>query len=211
MLVAPEPGRLSVFFCLFANGPDLYTEQSAHFFLEEYIQADSRVSDLFAGARTVRRAGSVMALAAAPVPLVAGGFLPIGDAIAPAGFLGILPAIQMGRQAALIAIDAIEAGDTSARRMEPFQHLVRQRILPGLLAEARSLTALARASDDEIEAFCENQETRPIKLPFSAQARSLEWEPLARQAEGRRAEMLPANGHLWQPPEEQRTRMPMVA
>jgi digeranylgeranylglycerophospholipid reductase len=176
MLSAPAPGRLSVFFCLFADRPHHYTERSARFYLQEYMNEDPRIRDLCAGARPTATIIARTVAGSAPAWSAVPGFIGVGDAITPAGYLGILPAIYLGRQAALVAAGAIESGDGTAAALEYYEQIVRRRVMPELKAEYRILAGLADLPDDGLDAFCRSLGTHRLSLPFSAHARAVEWE-----------------------------------
>ncbi len=212
MAVTAAPGHLSVFSFLLGDGPNCYTEPSASFHMQEYLLGDPRVSQLCAGARPVGPFGFTRIAVTSPARhVVADGFMGLGDAIAPAGHLGILPSLYLGRQAALIAGEALEAGDTSARRLLLYERIFCQHFLPDLSAEAENLLNLSQMTDPEVEALCksagfgEGLAGRAFRslAPFAGHARSLEWETVGSQgntpvlptAEG----LQPAHAFRWAP------------
>jgi flavin-dependent dehydrogenase len=131
-----------------------------------------------AGARTISEATARMVVGSAPDRVTMTGFMGLGDAITPGGYLGILPAVYLGRQAALVAIEAIDAGDTSANRLALYEHLYRQRMLPDLKSEYRTLVALANMPDGDLDTFCQTLGDQRLALPFSAQVRAIEWDTI---------------------------------
>jgi flavin-dependent dehydrogenase len=121
-----------------------------------------------------------MTLRDAPQNAVRSGFMGVGDAMAPGGYLGILPSIYMGRQAALIAAGALDAGGATARRLAAFNYLTRGPVFRSLHAEGRMLAALAEVTDRQLDHLCQVLDgTRPMvaaggtwrSLPFA----SLNW------------------------------------
>jgi flavin-dependent dehydrogenase len=174
MAVAPAPGRLAVFFVLFADGPNCYTERSAHFYLEEYMHEDPRVREFCEGAQPEREYVARMMIAGAPGRFVADGLMGVGDAVTPGGYLGILPAVYMGRKAALVAAQAIDSGDTSASHLAGYEAIIRP-MWPDLEAEAQTMLALSRMSDFEIGTFFQSPAFRR-QAPFSAHTHALRWD-----------------------------------
>ncbi len=180
MVVAPRPGRLSVYFTLFADGPNHYTDRSAHYYLREYVNEDPRVRELCAGARPSGARSARTVMADAPERIVVDGFMGVGDAVTPAGYLGILPAIYLGRQAALMAVEAIEAEDTSARRLAPYEVLFRQRMLPQLVAETRALAGVGQMTDEDAGEFWRTLAPGQHALPFAAHTHAIQWDAVGR-------------------------------
>jgi flavin-dependent dehydrogenase len=226
MAVAAAAGRLALFLFVLGDDPEGIAATSAGGYLQQYLSENPRLGELCAGARPLPghlAKVSRMAVASPSGQVVADGFMGLGDAIAPAGHLGILPSLYLGRQAALIAGEALEAGDTSAWRLAPYQRIFRQRFLPDLSTEAEALVSLSHMSDAEVEAFCrsQGQVARPVAAnepaslatpgqpwrphgtpaPFAGHARSLDWETVGSQSRAtgarRAAPALPAIAALW--------------
>lgn len=61
-VVMPAPGRAWVYFTVFTDRPKDITVQSCWAYLDEYLQNDPRVRDLFVGSRIVSRAGQRMVI-----------------------------------------------------------------------------------------------------------------------------------------------------
>ncbi len=135
----PVPGRATVSFTLLAGGVGHHTPESAAFYLDEYLQEDPRVRDLLAGSRCVLQATCRIAIDDGPARAARDGFLGLGDAATPAAHVGVLPAMYLGRRAALVAAEALDSDDVSGRR------LTRVRRDVPCQAGAR---AAARAADD---------------------------------------------------------------
>jgi flavin-dependent dehydrogenase len=187
MVVAPRAGRLTAYFTLFADGPNHYSERSVHFYLREYVNEDPRVRELCAGSHALSALSARTVLSETPQRVVADGFMGVGDAVTPAGYLGILPAVYLGRQAALIAVEAIDVGDTSARHLMHYEGLFRQRILPALEAETRNLVTLSRAPDEDLASFCDDLAAHRQALPFTPHIHAAQWDAVGRLSAAERA------------------------
>jgi flavin-dependent dehydrogenase len=187
MVVAPRAGRLAAYFTLFADGLNHYSERSANFYLREYVNEDPRVRELCAGSRPLRALSARTVVTETPQRVIADGFMGVGDAVTPAGYLGILPAVYLGRQAALIAVEAIEVGDTSVRHLMLYESLFRQRILPALEAETRNLMTLSRAPDDELASLCDDLAAHRQALPLTPHTHAAQWDAVGRLSTAERA------------------------
>ena len=150
-VVIPAPGRAGIYFSLFADTPRLDTDQSLWYYLEEYRQKDPRVSELFQGARVIRRASVRMTIRQAPRRVVADGFVGVGDSITPGGHVGMIPAIFLGQQAAHCAARAIRTGDLSARGLSEYDRLFHGPFLRGLDTESKIIIGMAEMSDEELD------------------------------------------------------------
>ncbi len=139
-VVIPAPGRAGIYFSVFSDDPQVHTEESLWYYLEECRQKDPRVNYLFKEAKTVSRAGMRMVIREIPNHVVCHGFIGIGDSVAPGGHLGILPCTFLGRQAARTAAQAIKRGDLSARGLAEYDRLFHGPILHGLDTESKIIT-----------------------------------------------------------------------
>lgn len=175
MVLAPAPGRLTVSFCLVAGSPHHFTERSARFYLREYMYDDPRVRDLCSGAHVVGEHVTRFVAGSAPAHVTAAGFMGIGDSIAPGGYLGILPAIYLGRQAALVAAGSLDDDEPSAGRLALYDRLYRERILPDLNARYRAVADLMDLPDDELDACCGSLGGRRQAFASLTGALSAEW------------------------------------
>ncbi len=175
-VVAAAPGKATVQFTLLADRLDQHTLQSARHYLHEYMVTDPRVRFLFRDARTVHASAYRMTLRDAPRNAVRSGFMGVGDSMAPGGYLGILPSIFMGRQAALIAAGALDAGGATSRRLAAFNYLTRGPVFQSLQSEAQMVAALTEVTDRQLDRLCQILDgTHPIvaaggawrSLPFA--------------------------------------------
>jgi flavin-dependent dehydrogenase len=176
MLVIPAPGRATIFFTLYVDAAQPLSDAFLWFYLDEYVQNDPRVRDVLAGATVLGRARHRVALQPSPAQVVADGFLGVGDAITPAGHLGILPSIYMGRQAAFMAAEALDAGSTSAEKLAPYDQLLHETILPNLEDEVRVMLGLTRMDDSDIDRLCQQLNGLHVAKPFFSNWRTLTWE-----------------------------------
>jgi flavin-dependent dehydrogenase len=96
--------------------------------------------------------------------------------VTPAGQLGILPAIYLGRQAALVAAEALDEGDTTADYLMAYDRLFRALILPALRAEARTTVALLSMSGDELDRLAELLNWLHLPIPFLGYNHNVEWD-----------------------------------
>ncbi len=173
-VVIPNSGRAGIYFSLFADIPQVYTEEPLWHYLDEYRQEDPRVNYLFSGAKIISRSGMRMVIREAPKHVVCDGFMGIGDSVTPGGHLGILPCMYLGQQAARIAARAIKTGDLSAKGLVDYDRLFHGPILRGLDMESKIITSLARMADEELDRL--SQTLSKINLaPFFFG----KWQPIA--------------------------------
>jgi flavin-dependent dehydrogenase len=173
------PGRASVFFTVFADSLQHHPERLGWFYIDEYVARDARVREVLKGARALHRAQQPLMVRQSPARLVADGFLGLGDAVTPAGHVGVLPAMYLGRQAALIAAEAVDSGDVSALALAPYEQLLRSAILPNLEAENRLLACLTRMTDEELDRLCQGLQNVPAPTAFFSNWRTLTWEMMS--------------------------------
>lgn len=150
-VVIPAPGRAGIYFSVFADSPQVYTEESLWYYLEEYRQKDSRVNYLFTEVKVISRAGMRMVIREIPKHVVCDGFVGVGDSVTPGGHLGILPCMFLGQQAAHIAAQAIKRGDLSAKGLVDYDRLFHGPILRGLDTESKIITGLVEMTDEELD------------------------------------------------------------
>ncbi len=175
MVVYPAPGRATVFFTLYVDADQTIPDPFLWFYLDEYVQTDARVRDLLAGARVVSRTRHQIALRESPEHVVTDGFVGAGDAVTPAGHLGILPSIYMGRHAALAVAGGLDSGDTSAAAFASYDQMLHESILPNLEAEAKIMLGLTHMADDEIDRLCQTLKDLNLAVPFFSNWRTLAW------------------------------------
>ena len=189
----PAPGRATVFFTVLADTLQPYAERLAAFFIDEYVERDPRVRDVLEGGRVLHRTQQILTLRPSPARVASDGFLGLGDAVTPGGHLGVLPAVYLGRQAALIAAEALDAGDVSALALASYEHLLRSTILPNLEAETRLLAWLTRMTDDELDRLCQSLKDVTAPTAFFSNWRTLTWEMM-----GWIVSQLPRVVHDWE-------------
>lgn len=175
-VVMPLPGRATINFSLFSEGPNHHTAQSAEYYLDEYMHEDPRVRDLLTGAETVHQSSLTMAVDSGPVRLARRGFLSFGDAATPAGHVGLLPAIYMGRRAALIGAEALDMDDLSARRLGMYGRLFHERVLDTLRMERDLMLGLVQTPDDELDRLAGILQGLPLAAPFFSGWQGIPWE-----------------------------------
>ena len=175
-VVLPAPGRASVYFTIFANGPRNHTDRSLWYYLDEYMQGDPRVKDLFVGAQVMGGSGHKLVMRDAPVRVAQDGFLELGDAMTPGGHLGIIPSLYLGRQAALVVAEALDSGDVSKTQFQRYEQLFQDPILSSLDAERKLILGLMRMTDDEISRLCETLHSLRLTAPFFGTWRTIAWE-----------------------------------
>ena len=175
-IVLPAPGRASVYFTMFANRAHYHSEHSLWYYLDEYMLGDPRVKDLLAGARVIGGSGHKLVLRDAPVHVAEDGFLGVGDATTPGGHLGIIPSLYLGRQAALMAAEALDSGDVSKAQFQRYEQLFQDPILSSLEAERKLILGLMRMSDDEIDRLCGTLHSLRLTAPFFGTWRTIAWE-----------------------------------
>jgi flavin-dependent dehydrogenase len=178
IVVTPAPGRAAVYFTIFADRPKDVTVQSCWRYLDEYMQNDPRVHDLFVGARILSRFGYRTIIRHAPQRLVGDGFMGVGDALTPGGHLGLLPAIYTGRQAALTAAEALDSGDTSAACLAGYSPLLRGPLVHSMEAESRLMMGLAGIGDDGIDRLCQTLQTLQLATPYLSHWRTVIWDTI---------------------------------
>jgi flavin-dependent dehydrogenase len=178
-VLLPAPGRASVHFTIFADGPRHHSERSLWYYIDEYIREDPRVSHLFVGARVTGGAGQRMMLRDAPARVVRNGLIGLGDAVTPGGHLGIVPAIFMGRQAALAAAEALDSSDPADAPLDGYQQLMHGGVLGNLEAERRLVLGLNQIIDGDIDRLCGRLHTLQQGTPFFGSWRPTAWETVA--------------------------------
>ena len=199
---------------LIADGPQHHTPQSGSWYLDEYINQDPRVSHLLAGAETLAQSACSISIDAGPVRVARQGFLSLGDAATPAGHVGVLPAMYLGRKAALIAAEALDMNDLSARRLNMYAHLFHSKVLHIMRSESELMLALTTLPDAELDRLAHVLSGLPMAAPFFGGWQGVSWEAarwlerhypegtyrsdlLQRILDGSQA---PFNRHAWQLP-----------
>lgn len=176
-VVISAPGRAGIYFTVFADSPQVYTEESLWYYLEEYRRKDPRVNYLFTEVKVISRVGMRMVIRKVPRRVVCDGFIGVGDSVTPGGHLGILPCIYLGQHAARSAAQAIGKGDFSANGLAEYDRLFHGPILRGLDTESKIITSLAAMTDEELDRL--SQTLGKINLaPFFFG----EWQPIAIEA-----------------------------
>lgn len=175
-VVMPLPGRASVTFTLLAERPHHHTPSSANFYVDEYISQDPRVSSLLAGATVLQRSAFEIAIEDGPANVAADGFVSLGDAATPSGHLGILPAMYLGRKAALVAAEALDNDDFSAERLGMYGTLFHRRIQRVLQAEREVMLGLAELPDSEIDRFTRILAGLPLSSHVFGGWNGIPWE-----------------------------------
>lgn len=170
------PGHASVYLTVFTDARRYHPEQLAWFYMDEYVKHDPRVRDLLNGAQVTHRARHPMIIRQSPSRMVADGFMGLGDAVTPGGHVGILPALYLGRQAALVAAEALDGDGPTAEALSPYEDFLRKAILPNLEAETRLMSCLTRMSDDELDRLCQALMKAPLLTPFFSNWRTFTWE-----------------------------------
>ena len=179
-IVLATPGRASVHLTIFSDGPRHYGDRSLWYYLDEYVQHDTRVSYLFDGARMIGGSTHKMMLCDAPARVVSDGFMSLGDAVTPRGHMGILSSIYLGRRAALTAAGALDAGDVSASSLAPYEHLVNGPTFDSAEMERRVILGLMDMSDPEVERLCQTLHALRLAAPFFGTWRAIAWEAVGR-------------------------------
>ena len=176
-LSMPEPGRASLSLATLISQPDCAAADSAAQSFSHFEQ-DPRFQGLLAGAIPAQSARSsyLMPLREAPSRLVADGFIAVGDAATPSGQLGILPAIYIGRQAALVAAEALDENDTTTDYLLAYDQFFRALILPALRVEAKTTVALLSMSNAELDRLAELLNWLHLPIPFLGYNHHVEWD-----------------------------------
>jgi digeranylgeranylglycerophospholipid reductase len=149
------PGHATVSFTLFADGPEHHTLRSTNYYLDEFLTNDERVSELLADAQVVRRSAYRVAVDHSEPGMVRSGFLGMGNMLNLGATLGVLPAIYMGRQAALVAAEALDAEDVSARRLRSYGRGVQKRLERSMEQPLQQLMAFSELGDNDLDRICQ--------------------------------------------------------
>lgn len=171
--VIPAPGRAEVYFSVFADEPQVHTDESLWHYLEEYKQRDHRISGLLQDATVLRRAGTRMVLRPVPKSVVQNGFIGVGDSIGPGGHVGILPSMYLGQMAARAVAHVVHRGDTSVSDLKDYERVYHGPILHGLDTDYHIITSLSEMRDDRL---CQTL-SRVNLAPFFFG----EWQPILAQ------------------------------
>ncbi len=175
-VVMPLPGRASVTFTLLADGPQHHTLTSAAYYLDEYMREDPRVAHLLQQARTVDQTSYSVAINDGPARVARHGFLSMGDAATPAGHVGLLPAIYLGRKAGLMAAEALDSGDVSVQHLGTYAHLFHSKVLRVLRAERDMMLGLVALPDGDIDRLAQVLAGLPLAAPFFTGWQGIPWE-----------------------------------
>jgi flavin-dependent dehydrogenase len=177
-LVMPTAGRATVMFTLLSDRPGHGNPQPAAYYLDEFVRQDPRVSDLLAGATTVRESATTVAIHDAPQRVARTGFMSIGDAATPAGHVGILGSIWLGRQAALVASEGLDSDDVSGSRLNRYGRLFHNKLVGSLRSERELMLGLARLPDQELDHLAHILKGLPIAAPFFTGWQGIPWEAM---------------------------------
>jgi digeranylgeranylglycerophospholipid reductase len=176
-LSMPAPGRATLSLATLIGQPDCAGAESAS---QRFSQSerDPRFQGLLEGATPTLAARSsyLTPLRETPARLVAKGFIAVGDAATPAGQLGILPAIYIGRQAALVAAEALDENDTTSDYLLAYDQFFHALILPALRAEAKTTVALLTMSNAELDRLAELLNWLHLPIPFLGYKHHVEWD-----------------------------------
>lgn len=175
-VIMPLPGRASVTFTLLADGPNHHNPSSARYYLDEYMQQDPRVRDLLANAQMIAESSVTIAVEDGPVRVARHGFLSFGDAATPAGHMGILPAMYLGRKAALIGTEALDMDDVSARRLGMFGRLFHAPVQKTLNCDRDLMLSLVQTSDADLDRLGRILNGLPMSAPFFGGWQGVSWE-----------------------------------
>jgi digeranylgeranylglycerophospholipid reductase len=181
MLSMPAPGRATLSLAMLISQPDCGVAESAAHRLDQ-CERDPRFQGLLteATAKLATRSSYLMPLHEAPASLVAKGFIAVGDAATPAGQLGILPAIYVGRQAALVAAEALDEDNTTTDYLVAYDQFFRSLILPALQAEAKTTVALLSMSNPELDRLADLLNWLHLPIPFLGYNHNVEWDVVGR-------------------------------
>lgn len=170
-----QPGHAHVTFAGLTDDLTCAAAEAGQALLETY-QQDPRLAHLLAGATVLRQSSYLLPRSAAPKTVVRDGFIGLGDAITPNGRLGILPAVFMGRQAALIAAEAMDSGSVKAVDLQPYEQIYRRLILPLLEAESQATLSLLTMSDGELDRLSAVLNALHLPVPFLGHFPHVDWE-----------------------------------
>ncbi len=179
-LSMPAPGQATLSLVTLIVQPDCAGAESVGRRLRQF-EGDPRFQGLLDGASPLPAGGSsyLTPLHDAPAALVAEGFIAVGDAATPAGQLGILPAIYIGRQAALVAAEALDEDDTTTDYLLAYDQFFRALILPSLRAEAKTTVALLSMSNEELDRLAELLNWLHLPIPFLGYNHRVEWDEVS--------------------------------
>ena len=169
-----QPGRATVSYTALIEDLNCATAESADRYLDLYMQ-DSRVRDLLAGARPLSKSSHLFSMSSGQRQVVADGFMALGDAATPAGQMGILPAMYVGRQAALMAAEALDSGGVSRDDLAAYEQLCQALVLPALETETKTTVALMLLDDDEVDRLCQLLNWFHLPIPFLGYNQNVEW------------------------------------
>lgn len=175
-VVMPLPGRASVHFTLLSDGPHHHTEQSAQFYLDEYIDEDPRVRGLLADSHSIGESCHTVAIHHGPAQVARPGFLSLGDSATPAGHVGVLGALWLGRQGALVAAEALDQNDLSVATLSLYEELFHSRVMEVLNAERQLMLGLVQTPDAELDRLGAVLAGLHLAAPFFAGWHGVPWE-----------------------------------
>jgi digeranylgeranylglycerophospholipid reductase len=175
-VIMPIPGRASVYFTLITDGTQPYPAENPGYYLDEYLEADPRVHDLFAGAQALNESVYTVAINEGPTRIARPGFLSLGDAGTPAGHVGLLGAMWLGRQAALVAAEALDEDDVSESRLSLYGHLFHNKVLRTLQAERKLMLSLTQMPDADLDRLAQIMAQLPLAAPFFGGWQGVPWE-----------------------------------
>jgi digeranylgeranylglycerophospholipid reductase len=175
-VVMSMPGRASVHFTVITDGVQPYPAQNPGYYLNEYMEADPRVHDLLAGAQVLNESVCTIAINEGPARVARPGFLSLGDAGTPAGHVGLLGAMWLGRQAALVAAEALDEDDVSESRLSLYGHLFHNKVLRTLQAERKLMLSLTQMPDVDLDRLAQIMAQSALAAPFFGGWQGIPWE-----------------------------------
>jgi flavin-dependent dehydrogenase len=153
-IVVPAAGRAIAYLTILLEHRPGDDAEDLWQYLNEYVQSDPRVRNVLDGARVIGRNTSLIELRDGPIQVVRDGFMGVGDAVTPAAWIGLLPAIYLGRQAALVAAEALDGGDTSAECLATYQQAPRNMIMAAR-DRIETMWSLAHLRDEDLSSLYE--------------------------------------------------------
>jgi flavin-dependent dehydrogenase len=197
-LALTGPGRATMSFTLLQDEIGCASVDSAWRYLAQYAR-DPRIAGWLEEAHVVRRDAQLLPFGEAPDRVIGEGFIGTGDAITPAGHLGVGLAAQIGREAGLAAAAAVRGGPY-AQSWRAYEGRCQNDLLPMLRAEAANLGALLEMTDRELDDLCCVLDELQVPLPFLACRHSPGWETVRAQtdrAPDARSQRQPAKLDAW--------------
>ncbi len=172
-VLVQAPGRVLVYFTVTSGAALVPSEGAMWEYLNEYLTRDPRIAHLLKGA-TVRSRGIHRARLGMGQPVIKkAGIVCAGDCLSPNGRAGIIPAVTMGRQAALYLAEAIDEGSVEQHHFQSYYSTFGGKLFGDLAGEQRLMLALQRLPAEQLDNLCQRLAELDLRSRFHSAWRAI--------------------------------------